>query len=136
MTQAGTVTLKSSTDIWYAAYVDYAIQNGIIEETYRAYTAAQMNAPVSRTEFVHILCGARKGDGYTAINEIAEGIIPDLNPGQLYRAEIYTFYRAGILTGSNTKGSFFPDSTIRRCEAAAILIRIYDLSARVSVTLP
>ena len=43
---------------WYDSYVNYAVVNGIIEKDYANYTDAQMNAPVTRGEFVHIVRGA------------------------------------------------------------------------------
>ena len=48
---------------------------------------------------------------------------------------IYTFYRAGILTGSDGKGTFNPNSSIKRSEVAAILSRMFDSNVRQSVTL-
>ena len=50
--------------------------------------------------------------------------------------EIYTFYRAGILTGSDKNGTFYPTNDIKRSEVAAILSRIYDKTARKTVSLP
>ena len=52
-----------------------------------------------------------------------------------FAAEIYEFYRAGILTGSDAKGTFHSASTIKRSEAAAILNRMFDASTRKSFTL-
>ena len=54
--------------------------------------------------------------------------------GGLYASEIYEFYRAGILVGSNG-GYFKPNDNIKRSEVAAILVRMYDTSARQSITL-
>ena len=64
------------------------------------------------------------------INTIADNTIPDVNLADKCADEIYTFYRAGILTGSDKQGSFKPDSTIVRSEVAAILVRMYDASMR------
>lgn len=50
--------------------------------------------------------------------------------------EIYTFYRAGILTGSDKNGTFYPTNDIKRSEIAAILSRMYDKTARKTVSLP
>ena len=50
--------------------------------------------------------------------------------------EIYTFYRAGILTGSDKNGTFYPTNDIKRNEVAAILSRMYDKTARKTVSLP
>ena len=52
-----------------------------------------------------------------------------------YAAEIYELYRAGILTGSDAKGTFHAESTIKRSEAATILLRMYDSSVRIPITL-
>ena len=97
------------------------------------YTPAQMHAPASRTEFVHIFFGAM--NDYEVLNDIADDQIPDVKMGDKYASEIYTFYRAGILTGSGSSGVFNPSSTIKRSEAAAILNRMFDASTRKSFTL-
>ena len=120
-------------NIYPNTYVSYAIANGIIEQSYASYTDAQMNAPVTRGEFVHILHGAK--NGYTAISTVADGAIPDVKTTDKYAAEIYELYRAGILTGSDAKGTFHAASTIKRSEAAAILLRMFDSSARMPITL-
>ena len=132
MQTSGSVTLKNGQP-WYSTYLSYTVRNGIVGETYMAYTAAQMNAPVTRGEFVHILCGAVKD--HTVRNEVADNAIPDVKVTDAYCADIYTFYRAGILTGSDAKGTFHADSTIRRSEVSAILNRMYDVSARQSIAL-
>lgn len=128
----GKVTLANGTP-WYSTYVEYAVNQGIIEKDYLNYTAEQMNAPASRTEFVHIFFGAM--DDYKALNDIADDKIPDVKMSDKNASEIYTFYRAGILTGSGSSGIFNPDSTIKRSEAAAILNRMFDASTRKTITL-
>ena len=132
--RTGEVSLKNSGANWYDSYVNYAVVNGIIEKDYANYTKAQMNAPVTRGEFVHIFHGAE--DAYKAINTVADNAIPDVKTTDKFAAEIYEFYRAGILTGSDAKGTFHSASTIKRSEAAAILLRMFEAAARVSIDLP
>ena len=132
--RAGEVSLKNGGANWYDSYVNYAVVNGIIEKDYANYTKAQMNAPVTRGEFVHIFHGAE--EAYKAINTVADNAIPDVKTNDKFAAEIYEFYRAGILTGSDAKGTFHSASTIKRSEAAAILLRMFEASARVSIDLP
>ena len=132
--RTGEVSLKNSGANWYDSYVNYAVVNGIIEKDYANYTKAQMNAPVTRGEFVHIFHGAE--EAYKAINTVADNAIPDVKATDKFAAEIYEFYRAGILTGSDAKGTFHSASTIKRSEAAAILLRMFEASARVSIDLP
>ena len=61
--------------------------------------------------------------------------IPDVKSGDAYAEEIFAFYRAGILTGSDRLGTFHPTSSLKRSEAAAILVRLYDASQRQYITL-
>ena len=129
----GEVSLKNGGANWYENYVNYAIANGIIEKDYANYTKAQMNAPVTRGEFVHIFHGAE--EAYKAINTVADNAIPDVKATDKFAAEIYEFYRAGILTGSDAKGTFHSASTIKRSEAAAILLRMFEASTRKSIIL-
>ena len=134
MEHEGEVTLTNGRTNWYDTYVSYAVNNGIIEKTYQAYTKAQMNAPVTRGEFVHIFHGAESD--YKAVNQVADNAIPDVKTSDKFAPEIYEFYRAGILTGSDAKGTFHSASTIKRSEAAAILLRMFEAAARVSIDLP
>ena len=94
-----------------------------------------MNAPVSRAEFVHILYGSMPADSYTARNSVSDNAISDVKTGDAYAAEIYAFYRAGILTGSDQSGTFRPASSIQRCEVAAIVARLGEPDYMQSFTL-
>ena len=132
MQTSGSVTLTNGHP-WYNTYLAYAIRNKVVGEEYKSYKAAQMNAPVTRGEFVHILRGAT--NYYTVRNEVADNAIPDVKVTDTYGADIYTFYRAGILTGSDAKGTFHAGNTIKRSEVSAILNRMYDVSARQSIAL-
>ncbi len=129
------VTLANGTVNWYDTYVDYAVKEGIIEAKYDSYTPAQMNAAISRDEFVHIFFGAMPEETYGAWNSVADNAIPDVKLSAQFAEEIYAFYRAGILTGSDAQGTFNPNSNIKRSEVAAILIRMYNEGERMGFTL-
>ena len=131
--RTGEVSLKNGAGNWYDSYVSYAIANGILEERYAGYSQEQMNAPVTRGEFVHILHGAL--EHYEQLNTVADNALPDVKLGDAFAAAIYELYRAGILQGNDTAGTFRPESTIKRSEAAAILLRMFEPSARKSFTL-
>ena len=104
---------------WYRVYVDYAIRNGIIgERTYSNYTAK-----ATRAQFAHILARALIG-GLDEINYIPNNTIPDVSWTDDYGYEIYTLYRAGVLTGSDVYGTFNPNNYIQRSEVAAIVTRM------------
>ena len=123
----GKVTLKNGTVNWYDTYVDYAKAHGIPTDF------ADMNAKITREDFVHVFFHALPADSYKSINKI--GAIPDVSADAPLYSEIMTFYSAGILTGSDAKGTFNPTSSIKRSEVAAIITRMMDASARKTVTL-
>ena len=56
--------------------------------------------------------------------------IPDVAPEDYAGPEIYLLYRAGVLNGMDERGSFAPERTLRRSEAAAILARLMEPELR------
>lgn len=129
----GEVTLTNGIGNWYSTYVTYAVERNIIDASYLSLSKVQMDTPATRREFVHILYGTMPD--YLAINAVADNAIPDVKMADACASEIYTFYRAGILTGSDGNGTFYPTNTIKRSEVAAILFRMFDAGARLLVDL-
>ena len=116
---------------WYQVYVDYAVENGII-------TAGQFtdyNANATRRQFAGILVKALPAEELKAINTIEDGDIPDLAAGSANYEDIYTLYRAGILTGSDKYGTFLPETPIDRASVATIVSRMALPDQRRQVTL-
>ncbi len=122
----GTVTITNGTDRWYSTYMDYALENRIVRKDYTSVA----NEYVTRKEFVNIFYGALPLKEFVPINQVENDSIPDVKQGDAYATEIYTFYKAGILTGNDATGTFKPDSSIRRNEVAAIVTRMLDSGAR------
>ena len=115
---------------WYQSYVDYALDNLILQAPRTDYSQ-----PASRAVFASVLAAALPADALGAINTVSEGAIPDVSMRASYADAVYTLYRAGVLTGSDGSGLFHPDSTIRRSEAAAIVTRMADPDLRERFTL-
>ena len=126
----GFVTLQNGGTHWYDNYVNYAVANSLIEAAYQSKSAEDMNKAVTRAEFVHILAKLLNAGTINTVNNI-----PDVKEGDAYADEIFAFYRAGILTGSDRLGTFHPESSLKRSEAAAILVRLYDATQRQYITL-
>lgn len=125
---AGAVTLTNGTP-WYQSYADYAKANGIISRDY------DWNAPISRADYVAIFAHALPEAAFEAKNSVADDAIPDVKSSHPQAADIYKLYRAGILAGNDSLGTFLPDSMIKRSEVAAILTRMMDATARKDLTL-
>ena len=126
----GSVTLgNSESGKWYRSYVDYALQNGILDGEFADYEAF-----IERVDFVRIFFRAMPESSFTAINSVAADAIPDVKSGDDAAYEIYAFYRAGVLSGYNDY-SFGPNKNITRAEVATIMNRMADPAARQSFTL-
>ena len=110
---------------WYKGYVDFAIAKKIIKaDDFSDYTV-----PATRAEMAYIFANAVGEKNLEKINNVTS--IPDVNSGDKYANEIFSLYNAGVLTGSDNKGTFNPNQNIVRSESAAIIARISKISDRV-----
>lgn len=86
-------------------------------------------------QFAQILARALPDTELAAQNNIPDGSIPDILVSSEAAPDIYLLYRAGVMTGSDSQGSFLPAANIRRCEVAAIISRMVIPSLRKSLSL-
>ncbi len=113
------------TTPWYQAYVDYAIKMNIIsKDDFDDYTR-----PATRAEMAYILRNSVTSTNLIKLNTIKE--IPDVKKEDKYGEEIFKLYEAGVLGGSDEKGTFYPDKNITRAEGAAIIARLSKISDRI-----
>ncbi len=115
---------------WFQVYVDYCLTKGILSSGYPDYKAA-----ATRAQFAQIFANALPAAALPAINDIADGAIPDVKTGDSFGPAVYKLYRAGILTGSDDKGTFKPSSNIQRSEMATIVTRMADPDLRKELSL-
>lgn len=120
----------TDASVWYQPYVEYAKAHNLVWDMSNEY-----NSPACRETFVTIFSYAMPEEALKAINDVEDGAIPDVAVSAAYAQSVYRFYRAGILTGNDTKGTFGPQTTITRGAAAAIISRMADPSLRKSFTL-
>ena len=128
---SGAVTLENGAGEWYSTFMDYALAKDIIEFD----ISSSANDKITREQFVYIFYKALPAEEYTVVNSVPDGSIPDVEPKSHFAPRIYEFYRAGILTGNDDKGTFNPATNIKRSEVAAVLTRMFDPSTRKSITL-
>ena len=107
---------------WYDKYVRCCEDNGIIEP----HVKLNMNKPATRAEVAYLFSRVDYNGMY--INNVPLTDIPDVDSETPYYHEILDMYNMGAATGD--KDMYFrPDSSIKRCEAAAMITRVmcYDL---------
>jgi len=112
--------------VWYQVYVDYCVKKGIIGKN----DFADYNRNTTRAEFVRILSRAIPEKEFDLKNSVTK--VPDVGLSDKDYKAILMFYRAGILSGSDSAHNFKPASEITRAETAAIITRIIDKTLRVS----
>ena len=127
LSRGGEITLENGEEHWYDTYVAYCLENGIISEDY----SAVINESIDRQTYAAIFSKALPASSLEAKNDIPDGSIPDVQNDNPNYDAIYTLYRAGIINGSDSRGSFNPTNSIKRSEVAAILNRMMDASVRV-----
>ena len=115
---------------WYSPYVDYLRNNGVPVSAYR-----NLNANATRADFALIIASAVPDEALTPVNRIYDGAIPDVFESYSYGQAVYKLYRAGVMSGSDSTGTFFPGRTITRAEVAAIIMRVVNADSRVFLSL-
>ena len=114
----GANTLQNG-DPWYQTYVDYAVTNGIIKKG----DFTDYGAKISRADMAYVFAGAVPAEALEEIKTVFS--IPDLSSAPSRdRSAIQRLYKAGVLTGSDEYGTFYPNREITRYEAAAIIARV------------
>lgn len=120
---SGTVFAQNASP-WYQPYVDYAINNGIVSQSYfRNY-----DAYATRENMAMLFARAIPESALPAINTI--GVLPDVDEDSSSLQGIYMLYRAGVLTGNDSYGTFEKGSYITRAQAATIITRLAVASER------
>ena len=123
---------QSEGSVWYQTYLDYAFKNSIIS---RAYYNCDATQKANRSQFAEIFAASLPDEALAAMNEVNDGVIPDVDMSSDYANAVYRLYRAGILTGNDANGTFAPQTYITRAESAAIVSRMAESSNRKSITL-
>ncbi len=125
-TYYGTNHTFSSSTPWYQSYVDYAVENGII----KSKQFENFDILATRSDFASIMANSLPKKEFNVINNVVHGNIPDLYAYMPCAESVYTLYNAGILSGSDEYGTFYPDSNIKRSEVAAIVARVAQKDSR------
>ena len=114
-------------DVWYSTYMEYAVKHGITDSD----MSSRATEKITRLEYVYIFSKALPRKTYLTVADVYVGKIPDLRKCVTKQEQAaYLFYRAGIIRGTDAKGTFNPGGYITRAEVATILIRMMDPSYR------
>ena len=112
-----TVPAAKSGEAWYAPYVNYCIENGII----KAGQFADYNANIKRGDMAIVFANILPADEYAAKNDKNA---PDVTSDMACAAAVQKLLRAGIVGGDAGTGNYRPNDSIKRSEACVIFTRI------------
>ena len=106
-----------SGEAWYVPYVNYCIENGIIEEgQFKDY-----NKNIKRGEMAQIFANVLPAEEYTSVRS---GAPSDMSKDMASYDAVTKLYGAGIVSGDAGNGKFRPNDEIVRSEACVIFTRI------------
>ena len=110
--------VSTSTQPWYGAYVDYAIEMNIIDRgLFSDYTK-----PATRAEAALILSRILPVEEYGKRNTVRA--ITDVGMESKAFDSIWRLAESGVISWPNPEGAFDPDRNITRVEVAAMISRI------------
>ena len=122
---------------WYQPYVDYLKAEQLLDTSFEG----SYLLPASRAQMAGIFAFALPSEWYEEPNAAlvttayASGdFIADVTLKTPYRSEILMMYRRGLLSGMDAAGSFCPDRSVSRAEIAALLTRVIEPEARLTLT--
>lgn len=121
-------------DVWFEYNYDVAIEHGIIKET--EFEVADMGVAMSRQEMAMVLVRAAGEKGESAEKLIHTQRIADYDTiGGYYKDYVRQCYSMGMICGTDSKGTFNPNGTLNRAQAATVLYRLVDAGSRQQVDL-
>ncbi len=117
---------SSYTDIkkhWAEGYITSAQANDIVNKGDKTF---RPNAAITRAEAVEMLCRALK----VQPDQKMQTPYADVTTNSGYINAAYLEYlMQGSINSKDNKRYFYPNSTLKRCEAATVIVNMYDYKA-------
>jgi hypothetical protein len=110
-------------------------EHGVKETTYIPLDRTELNKPITRYEMAFLVTNMLYvvfAENTVTINDPEKNIADFDSLDPTYRNAVEQAYGKGIIVG-RTDGSFDGSSTLKRCEAAAVIVRLLWSSERVKV---
>ena len=128
-------TVSDAPGAWYARYVRYLSERGLLEPT----LPAACDVPATRAQLAAVFAATLPescfDSPYRALVDEAYAsgrFITDVTEQTPYRGQILLLYARGLLAGTDASGSYQPEKTTTRAETAAVVMRIVLPSLRVT----
>ena len=118
---------------WYTGAVNYCIASGIIQSG--QFSQSDYERPATRLEMARIFAATSPVRNMPELNSSARvrASVPDITPTAEGAGAVYSLYEKGLLSGVDSKLTFYPSGTMTRAEAAALAARIARAEQRITL---
>lgn len=142
LSRGDTIPAPAAEETWYDPYVRYLKDCGLLTDDFDGRfadvaTRAQM-AGILSPALSEETCDHRNAEAVT-VGYASRLYITDVDDYTPYQSEILRLYKQGIVGGVDESGRFCPNEPLKRSEIAALILRMADPGARLTLawsTLP
>lgn len=107
---------------WWQNNYTLALQNGLLKDK---ELGGDLDKAMNRQEMAVVLARAAQGLGLAPDTLVSESAIPDwYSIGEGYREGVRFSYSMGFIGGVDSKGTFNPNGTLTRAQAATVVYRL------------
>lgn len=118
-----TMSTTPSTPWWQNNYT-LALQYGLLKDK---ELGGDLDKAMSRQEMAVVLARVAQGLGLKPDTLVGESVIPDWDSiGEGYREGVRLSYSLGFIGGVDNKGTFNPNGTLNRAQAATVVFRLLE----------
>jgi uncharacterized protein YjdB len=124
----------STTQPWYAKNYTVALKQGLLSSD--ELDNGDLSKVCTRQEMAMLLIRATYiGNGEVATNLLPTGCIADYDSiSKEYQSYVLQAFSIGLLTGIDNKGTFNPNGSLSRSQAATVIYRLIDPSTRTIIS--
>lgn len=109
---------------WWKSNYTLALQNGLLKDK---ELGDDLDKAMNRQEMAVVLARAAQGLGLAPDTLVSESAIPDwYSIGEGYREGVRFSYSMGFIGGVDSKGTFNPNGTLTRAQAATVVYRLLE----------
>ena len=109
---------------WWKNNYTLALQNGLLKDK---ELDGDLDKAMSRQEMAVVLARAAQGLGLEPDTLVSESAIPDwYSIGEGYREGVRFSYSMGFIGGTDSNGTFNPNGTLTRAQAATVVYRLLE----------
>lgn len=115
---------------WYNPTYEVAVEHSLLHKE------LDLSQPISRQDMAKIMAKVLKKQGEDTSKLVSSSKIADYNAiNGYYQHDVRVVYSLGIITGTDSNGTFSPTGTVDRAQGATILHRLLDKTCRATVDL-